>query len=191
MGIFERYGRLTHHFMGKNAMKETKLESEVSKNPVSSSFQCVDAIEISMFIEKEGLSFYEKAAKRVLEPSVKNMFLRLAEEEREHIQILQTKIQFLRPTIYAKAAKSETLVSFIREQLEDKIFPTFDKNFAKEFKNDLDVLEYGIECEKRSIQVLNNLLAEEKKLDVKSIFAHLVVEEKKHLSLLEELKAKI
>ena len=191
MGIFERYGRLPHHFMGETMIKETKVESEFFENPGLTSFKCADAIEISLFIEKEGLAFYEKAAKNVFEHKIKAMFLRLAEEEREHIQILQTKIQFLRPTIYAKAAKSETLVSFIREQIEDKIFPTFDKNFAKEFKNDLDVLEYGIECEKRSIQVLNDLLANEKKLDVKSIFAHLVVEEKKHLLLLEELKAKI
>jgi len=52
-------------------------------------------------------------------------------------------------------------------------------------------LDYGIESEKRSIEILNNLLFNEKKLDVKSIFAHLVAEEKKHLALLEELKTKI
>jgi len=190
MGIFERYGRLTHHFMGKNAMKETKLESEVSKNPVSSSFQCVDAIEISMFIEKEGLSFYEKAAKRVLEPSVKNMFLRLAEEEREHIQILQTKLQFVKPALSNKGGKKGSLSSFIKEELEGKIFPTYE-NVVEEFKNDLKALEYGIDSEKRSVEILNNLLANEKKLDVKTIFAHLVVEEKKHLLLLENLKANL
>ena len=76
MGIFERYGRLTHHFMGETVMKETKIESELNLNPSSRHFQCSDAIEISLFIEKEGLSFYEKAAKSVLDPLVKNMFLR-------------------------------------------------------------------------------------------------------------------
>ena len=35
------------------------------------SFQCVDAIEISLFIEKEGLGFYEKAVKNVSDPRVK------------------------------------------------------------------------------------------------------------------------
>ena len=50
-------------------------------------------------------------------------------------------------------------------------------------------MEFGIESEKRSIKVLNGLLLSEKKLDVKAIFAHLMVEEKKHLVLLEEMKA--
>ena len=76
-------------------MKESKIESVASTNPGEMSFQCIDAIEISLFIEKEGLSFYEKAAKNVFAPSVKSIFLRLAEEEREHIQALQTKLQFL------------------------------------------------------------------------------------------------
>ncbi len=170
-------------------MKETKLESEVSQNPKSSCFQCADAIEISIFIEKEGLSFYEKAAKSVLEPSVKKMFLRLAEEEREHIQTLQTKLQFVKPAISTKnGRKKGNIVSFIKEELEGKIFPTYE-NVVEEFKNDLKALEYGIDSEKRSVEILNNLLANEKKLDVKTIFAHLVVEEKKHLLLLENLKA--
>ena len=52
-------------------------------------------------------------------------------------------------------------------------------------------MEYGIESEKRSIEILDSLLLNENKLDVKTIFAHLVAEEKKHLLLLEELKAKI
>ena len=60
---------------------------------------------------------------------------------------------------------------------------------VEEFKNDIQALEYGIDSEKRSIQILSNLLANEKKLDVRIIFAHLVVEEKKHLLLLEELRA--
>ena len=155
------------------------------------SFQCIDAIEISLFIEKEGLGFYEKAAKNVSEPRVKDIFLRLAEEEREHIQILQTKLQFLKPAISGKGKTKRKIDSFISEELQGKIFPASENHFVKKFKNDLEALEYGIESEKRSIEVLNDLLVNEKKLDVKIIFAHLVAEEKKHLALLEELKMKI
>ena len=191
MGIFERYGRLTHHFMGETMIKETKVESEFFENPGLTSFKCADAIEISLFIEKEGLAFYEKAAKNVFEPNVKAIFLRLAEEEREHIQTLQTKLQFVKPAISTKnGRKKGNIVSFIKEELEGKIFPTYE-NVVEEFKNDLKALEYGIDSEKRSVEILNNLLANEKKLDVKTIFAHLVVEEKKHLLLLENLKANL
>jgi len=191
VGIFERYVRLTKYFYGETMVKESKIESEFNKDSAGMSFQCIDAIEISLFIEKEGLGFYEKAAKSVLEPRVKDIFLRLAEEEREHIQILQTKLQFLKPAISIKGKTRRKIDSYISEELKGKIFPASENTLVKKFKNDLEALDYGIESEKRSIKILNNLLMDERKLDVKSIFAHLVAEEKKHLALLEELKTKI
>ena len=60
----------------------------------------------------------------------------------------------------------------------------------QKYKSDVEALEYGIESEKRSINILSQLLENEKKLDVKAIFSHLMVEEKKHLALLEGLKEK-
>jgi rubrerythrin len=69
--------------------KNSKSESIPGKQTVS--FQCADAIEISLFIEKEGLIFYEKATKNVSDPRVKDMFTRLAEEETEHIQSVEKR----------------------------------------------------------------------------------------------------
>ena len=57
-----------------------------------------------------------------------------------------------------------------------------------EFANDTEVLDFGIEAEKRSIKLLAQLLENEKKLDVRAVFLHLLVDEKKHLVLLEDLK---
>tara|TARA_Y100001936_G_scaffold44963_1_gene43825 strand:- start:988 stop:1506 length:519 start_codon:yes stop_codon:yes gene_type:complete len=169
-------------------VKEIKLELEMSSDSSPISFQCIDAIEISLFIEKEGLSFYEKAAKNVLDPSVKGIFLRLAEEEREHIQVLQTKLKFLKPVISTKGRSESKVDFFIRDNLKGKIFSTSENKLEKKFANAEEALNYGIESEKRSIEMLNYLLSREKKLDVKAIFAHLVSEEKKHLALLEGLK---
>ena len=59
---------------------------------------------------------------------------------------------------------------------------------VNKFKNDIEALDYGIKAEKRSIKILTRLLADEKKLDVRAIFLHLMVHEKKHLTLLEDLK---
>ena len=57
-------------------MKEAPKEPELVKDSRNISLQCVDAVEISLFIEKEGLAFYEKAAKNALDLRVKEMFLR-------------------------------------------------------------------------------------------------------------------
>ena len=169
-------------------MKEAPKEPELAKDSRYTSFQCVDAVEISLFIEKEGLAFYEKAAKNALDSRVKGMFLRLAEEEREHIQTLQTKIQFLKPAISGKGKTRRRVDTFVSEEIKGKIFPTFELKAVNKFKNDVEALDYGIESEKRSIGTLARLLENEKKLDVKAIFLHLIVEEKKHLALLEDLK---
>ena len=169
-------------------MKEAPKESELVKDSRDISLQCVDAVEISLFIEKEGLAFYEKAAKNALDSRVKDMFLRLAEEERIHIQTLQTKIQFLQPAISGKGKTRRRVDTFVSEEIKGKIFPTFELKAVNKFKNDVEALDYGIESEKRSIETLARLLENEKKLDVKAVFLHLMVEEKKHLALLEDLK---
>ena len=172
-------------------MKEAPKEPESVKDSRDISLQCVDAVEISLFIEKEGLAFYEKAAKNALDLRVKDMFLRLAEEERIHIQTLQTKIQFLQPAISGKGKSRTHLDLFVSNELKGKIFPASETKAVQNFKSDMEALEFGIESERRSIEVLSSLLENEKKLDVKVIFSHLMVEEKKHLALLEDLKKEI
>ena len=172
--------------MDKVINKESGLENYSR----TMSFQCVDAIEISLFIEKEGLGFYEKAANNVSDPRVRDMFLRLAEEEKDHIQTLQAKIHFLKPVISLKGKIPRRIDSFVNEELKGKIFSASKARTAQKYKSDVEALEFGIESEKRSINILNKLLEKEKKLDVKAVFLHLIVEEKKHLALLEGLKQK-
>ena len=173
--------------MDKVISKDSRLENHSE----TMSFKCVDAIEISLFIEKEGLGFYEKAAKNVFDPIVRDMFLRLAGEEKDHIQALQAKIQFLKPAISGRAKAETRADTFIKEELQGKIFPASEAGMVEKYKSDVEALEYGIESEKRSINILSQLLENEKKLDVKTVFSHLIVEEKKHLALLEGLRKKI
>jgi rubrerythrin len=166
-------------------MEKEKIEREGLNR---ASFQCVDAIEISLFIEKEGLFFYESAGKKAQNPQVREMFSRLADEERDHIQSLQEKTRYLQPAISGRNRPKENLVRFI-EELKGKIFPAM--NALLDIDSDKQALELGIESEKRSIEMLQNLLDKEKKLDVKAIFSHLLVEEKKHLLMLQVLKTKL
>ena len=158
---------------------------------MSYSFQCSDAIQVSMFIEKQGLLFYEKAAKKAEDPEVKKIFSKLAEEEKEHLQSLNAKSQFLQPALKNKSAVRRDVELFIAEEIEGRVFPRLDElsddeNFPT---NDLEALEFGILSEKRSIEILSTLLHKEKKIDVRVIFSHLMVEEKKHLAMLEAMKA--
>jgi hypothetical protein len=49
---------------------------------------------------------------------------------------------------------------------------------VQKFKSDMDALEFGIESGKCAIEILSSLLENEKKLDVKAIFLHLMVVKK-------------
>lgn len=164
--------------------KETDKDSSVN-------LHCIDAIEISLFIEKQGLGFYERAAKNARNPEVKKIFAQLAEEEKEHIQSLQAKAQFLQPVLLKKSNSRKNIDHFIADQLQGKVFPdkkSWDAGNVAGISSDLEALEVGIQSEKRSIEVLSDLLAKEKKIDVRVIFSHLLAEERRHLALLQELK---
>ncbi len=154
-------------------------------------FHCIDAIEVSLCIEKQGLVYYEKSAKKVKDPKVQAIFQRLAEEEKEHIQSLQNKAGFLQPALKTKAASRKQVEQMIAELVQGRVFPDLDDPDSAEFPeftSDLEALEVGIASEKRSIEVLDKLLQNEKKIDVRVIFSHLLAEEHKHLASLEALK---
>ena len=161
---------------------------EPDAKATSNSFQCIDALEVSLSIEKQGFIFYDKAAKSATDPRVRAIFSRLADEEKEHIQSLQNKARFLQPIFTQKSFSRESKAeNFIKNKLEGKVFPVpgYDKG---KVKSDLDALNVGIESERKSIEVLSQLINDEKKMDVRMVFNHLLAEERKHLVALEELK---
>ena len=141
-------------------------------NDGNASLQCIDAIRISLCIEEAGMEFYKKAARKAKSKEVRIMFSRLAEEEKGHIEVLREKSRFLQPAI-SKKSEGKNPVQDLEKKLKSKIFP--ETAFPK-FESDLEALELGIESEKRSINALSGFLTEEKKLDVRAIFMHLIVE---------------
>lgn len=161
---------------------------EPNAKVTSSSFRCIDALEVSLSIEKQGIIFYDKAAKAAADPRVRAIFLRLADEEKEHIQSLQNKARFLQPALTKKSFSQESKAeNFITNELEGKVFPVPEWDEGK-VKSDLEALNIGIKAERRSIEVLSRLINDENKMDVRMIFNHLLAEERKHLVALEELK---
>lgn len=162
------------------------------KNP-SVNFQCHDAMDLCLSIEKEGMVYYEKAAKLAHSQKVKKIFNRLAEEEREHCQSLMAKAKFLRPALQRKFEANDSFDSFLASKVKGKIFPLGGDDLASlpEPKTDVEALDLGIESERRSIDILLKLLEAEKKMDVRVVFSHLLAEERKHLAALQDLKKEL
>lgn len=161
-----------------------------SENNPSINFQCHDAVDLCLSIEKEGMVYYEKAAKLAQSQKVKNIFHRLAEEEREHCQSLRAKVKFLQPALQRKFESNDSFDSFLASKVKGKIFPLAGDGPASlpEPKTDVEALDLGIVSERRSIDLLLKLLDAEKKMDVRVVFSHLLAEERKHLAALQVLK---
>ena len=143
-----------------------------------------------MAIEREGISFYEQAIKKAKDPRVKDVFRRFGRDERDHAKTLQAKWKHLQPAVNKRSPTNEEVNRFIQNEVKGKVFD-LDPLQVPEMKTDLEAVEYGMACEKRSIEILGYLLNAERKIDVKAIFSHLLVEEKNHLSELETLKAEL
>ena len=154
-------------------------------------FQCSDALQVCMAIEREGISFYEQTAKKISNPQVQEVFRKLAREEKEHSKTLQEKWKYLQPVVNKRAPINEEVNSFIQNEVKGRVFPNTESYLEKlpELETDLCAIEFGIACEKRSIEILEHLQDNERKIDVKAIFSHLIAEKKKHLAVLDVLKA--
>ncbi|QPJ61784.1 MAG: ferritin family protein [Candidatus Nitronauta litoralis] len=164
--------------------------SKSNISPSEINFQCGDAIQVCMAIEREGISFYEQAIKKARDPKVKDVFRRLGRDERDHSKALQAKWKHLQPAVGKRSPTNEEVNRFIQSEVKGRVFD-LESLKGPGMQTDLEAVEFGITCEKRSIEVLGFLLEAERKIDVKAIFSHLLVEEKKHLSELEALKAEL
>jgi len=156
----------------------------------SPSLQCADAIEISLYIERKGIKFYERALESASAPRVKEIFTRLAQEEQDHKLSLQTKSQFLQPALRGKGIAKKPLdpeiESFVNEQIFKEGF--FEAIGGGKIENDRQAIEIGIESEKQSIKIFKKLLELEKKMEVRAVFVHLLAEETRHLEILQAAK---
>ncbi len=164
----------------------TAFNSDVPPSEIN--FQCGDAIQVCIAIEREGISFYEQAIKKASDSRTKEVFRRLGKDERDHSKTLQAKWKHLQPAVNKRSPTNEEVNRFIQTEVKGKVFD-IDLLKIPDLKTDLDAVEFGIACEKRSIEILGYLLGAERKIDVKVVFSHLLVEEKKHLAILEALKA--
>ena len=164
-----------------------------SEKKTSVNFQCHDAMDLCLSIEKEGIAYYEKAAKLARDQKVKKIFSRLAEDEREHIKALREKVKFLQPALQRKVETDDALAMFIAQEVKGKIFPLAGEGSTSSPgpASDVEAIDVGIESEKRSIDILQTLLENEKKMDVRVVFSHLLAEERKHLSALQDLKQEL
>ncbi|TET53054.1 MAG: hypothetical protein E3J64_04195 [Anaerolineales bacterium] len=146
-----------------------------------------------MSLERDGVAFYRQAAERASAKRAKAMFLDLANQEADHLQLFAAQYQALTEgrgwlTVEAALAVDLGLDSanpdLPGEEPPDPL-PVFTAEREVSLRGDIAALQYGLETERitRDIYADAGEGAEDSK--AQEVYAFLVAQEERHYRLLE------
>jgi len=142
-----------------------------------------DAILTAIQMEKDGYSFYIKAASQTDSDMGKTIFESLAQDEQRHLEVFQKMFE-------DKVSESEwnDLVDSSKKYAKIPIFPT-DLNDASGMdaeSTELDALRMAMDAEKEAIEYYGKIRKNLENQDVKNVIDEIIEQEKNHYSLLEK-----
>ena len=127
----------------------------------------MNALAVAIAMEVDLEQYYLRQAEENKDNSLKRIFTMLAQDEREHADILRSRSEELNYELTA----SETLVE------SKKLFKGMD-DFEMEYKSNpsqLDSFRMALEMEKKSIHAYESMLAEAEDEKGKEIFKYLEI----------------
>ena len=141
-----------------------------------------DAIETAIQMEKDGYSFYEKAAAQTSSDIGRNIFKSLAADELLHLEVFQKLFD-------KKIGKDEwyDLVNTSNKYVDIPVFPKDLEKVegANPDTNEIDALRIGMDSEKRSIDYYTKIREDSSDEELKKIIDEIINQEKKHYNILE------
>lgn len=139
-------------------------------------FLLQDFIEIAMEMERSGYEYYMQLANKMSDSVSKQIFIKFAEDEKEHAELFSRLVPETRNVIV------RDLDSVYLEHLLKKSNTNQLKTEEQERAFDpLQAIRIGIEKEKESILFYHELLANVNDIQVKELLAKFLKEEKLHL----------
>ncbi|MGM0437013.1 MAG: ferritin-like domain-containing protein [Bacillota bacterium] len=144
-------------------------------------FNSVEVIEMAKDIEKRGLDFYKKQAKKTDNDELKELLLKLAEDEQEHYDTFSEMLEKAKELTDTDSdyVYSEDVSAYLRAIIEFTVFPS-EEEVEEKINSIEDVLELAINAEKDSILFYREMM-EYNNEDTNKILKRLVDEEKQHL----------
>ncbi len=145
--------------------------------------------QMAITMEEKGMHFYTWAAGQFQDISIKNMFSRLAEEEKEHAGIFR-KILSLPESGEPVKTGRESYFRLLADTGD--IFPSHSEITRDNIKRPADALAYGIQAEKDAILFYQELYNSTESEKVRDTLSKLLEQEKIHLvelrDTMDELK---
>ncbi|RPJ80448.1 MAG: hypothetical protein EHM13_12010 [Acidobacteria bacterium] len=139
-----------------------------------------DALRIAIATEQSGVEFYSRAAKAATDPRGRNVFQRLADEERVHLSALEARYQRL----LAHDPRLEARPTFLFfKGAANGLFAAGADEVARGV-DDLEALRIGVRCERTSHRFFKRYGEKFEDSDGKQLFLGFASEERSHLELL-------
>ena len=142
-----------------------------------------DAIKTAIQMEKDGYSFYKKAAVQTSSEMGKSLFESLAGDELLHLEVFQKIFE-------DKVGKTEwnDLVNSSKKYANIPVFPKDLKAVegANPDMDELDALRIAMDSEKEAIDYYNKIKEKSTNNDLKEIINEIIEQEKNHYLLLEQ-----
>ena len=158
---------------------------------MSISFSSSELIDIAIGIERRGIAFYDIMSKSTDNAAARDVFLHLANMEREHIEIFQNMLG--EADMYPPAEVStDEYADYLQTLVDNAVFTDdmLTSEMATQADTDIQALELAIGAEKDSILFyyeMRDLMPPRAHTKINKIIA----EEKSHLRGLSELKKKL
>ena len=152
-------------------------------------FNDAEALKIAVNIEGEGLEFYSILRKNTKDPKTKEIFSKLASDEKDHLARFQKAyLEITSPTSTVQSCEDYTVDLYLKYLVDTGVFAQKGeaRRLAKEIKTDVDALKIGLQAEKDSILYYTEAAKNTRFNTAKQTFEQLAIEEKKHLKLLAE-----
>ena len=152
-------------------------------------FSAAEIIDMGIAKEKKRRDFYGYAADKFKEKEMKDLFSKLRDWEGEHIKRF-TDIRKSTETYEVRESCQGEFAAYMKFVVDDMLYMQISAEwFAKNVKEPLVAIQYGIGFEKDAILFFSELLKYMMGPNKEKV-EELIGEEKKHLIYLSELKTK-
>ena len=153
-------------------------------------FSGFEVIRAAKEVEKNGHRFYSTMAEKASDPTLKELFSWLAQDEVEHLRRLnqlESKYQDGSFIDY-----EEEFLPYLNRFSDDKIFPDAERLEAVLMNEDADIqaLDMAIEAEVKFAEFFAKASSLAQSVDGREAFSWLAGEENRHAKILQERRAK-
>lgn len=156
---------------------------------MSNTYNALEVSQMAINMEKHGHEYYLKAAQKAEGAKAKEIFLRLAGEEKKHIELFTDIYEILSETVKFDSSYlfDETVSAYLQYLVDEAVFKNEELGRVTNLDNPKEILFEGINAEKNSILFYNEMLKAINNSETINVLDIIIEEEKKHILQLTDM----